>query len=228
MEETKKVVLIIVEGSSDEMALEGIFNFGLANSKVVYVIMHCDITSEIGINSNNIIKNLYARIKEQLERYKYKKTDILRIVHIVDLDGTFINEDAIKIKNIKNFEYHEDCIYANSKDRVISRNRQKTNLLGKLRQTGKINGMLYRVYYNSCNLEHVLYNELQDFTSEEKINMASDFSDLYEGKEEEFIKKLGSSELKPCDTYKECWEYAEKDNNSLKRHSNMYFIFEED
>ena len=27
----------------------------------------------------------------------------------------------------------------------------------------------YRFYYNSCNLEHVLYNQLKDFSDEEKM-----------------------------------------------------------
>ena len=51
---------------------------------------------------------------------------------------------------------------------VIRRNQSKGEILFKLRKTGKINGIPYRIYFNSCNLEHVLYGELKDFSDEEK------------------------------------------------------------
>lgn len=51
--------------------------------------------------------------------------------------------------------------------RKIARQGKETKIY-KLRRTGKVNGIPYRVYYNSCNLEHVLYGELKDFSDEEK------------------------------------------------------------
>ena len=36
--------------------------------------------------------------------------------------------------------------------------------LSLFKPSGKINGVSYRIYFNSCNLEHVLFNELKDFT----------------------------------------------------------------
>lgn len=59
----------------------------------------------------------------------------------------------------------------------------------KLYSTEKIHDIKYGLYFNSCNLEHVLYNELKDFSDEEQEEMSDDFADKYEGKVDEFICK---------------------------------------
>lgn len=52
----------------------------------------------------------------------------------------------------------------------------------KLYTTGKIRNIPYRLYFNSCNLENVLYNELKDFSDDEKEMLSDDFAEKYEGK----------------------------------------------
>lgn len=49
-------------------------------------------------------------------------------------------------------------------------------------QLEKIRNIPYRLYFNSCNLEHVLYNELKDFSDDEKEMLSDDFAEKYEGK----------------------------------------------
>lgn len=44
----------------------------------------------------------------------------------------------------------------------------------KLSSTGKVHDIRYRLYFNSCNLEHVLYNELKDFSDDEKEEMVDE------------------------------------------------------
>ena len=56
--------------------------------------------------------------------------------------------------------------------------------------------------------------------------MSDDFAEKYEGKAEEFVKFISSSDIAVLGTYQETWNYIEKDKNSLNRHSNMYLIFE--
>ena len=60
-------------------------------------------------------------------------------------------------------------------------------------KTGKINGIPYRIYFNSCNLEHVLYGELKDYPDEEKQILSDDFADRYDGKADEFIEFISSA-----------------------------------
>lgn len=81
----------------------------------------------------------------------------------------------------------------------------------------------YRIYFNSCNLEHVLYCELKDFTDEEKQILSDDFADRFDGKVDEFIS---DPIVAVPGTYQKTWDYIEKDKNSLNRHSNMHLIFE--
>ena len=109
---------------------------------------------------------------------------------------------------------------------VVNRNKQKGVILYKLRRTGKINGIPYRIYFNSCNLEHVLYQELKNFTDEEKQILSDDFAERYEGKVDEFIEFISDPILAVPGTYQKTWDYIEKDRNSLNRHSNMHLIFE--
>ena len=48
----------------------------------------------------------------------------------------------------------------------------------------------HRIYFNSCNLEHVLYDELKDFTDDEKERLSDDFAERYEGEVEAFLGNL--------------------------------------
>ena len=92
----------------------------------------------------------------------------------------------------------------------------------------KIRNIPYRLYFNSCNLEHVLYNELKDFSDDEKEILSDEFAEKYEGKVLEFIDFISDKSVSVEGTYKETWKYIEKDKNSLQRHSNMHLIFKTD
>ena len=96
----------------------------------------------------------------------------------------------------------------------------------KLYSTVKIHYIRYRLYYNSCNLEHVLFNRLKDFSDDEKEELSDDFAEKYEGKVQDCINFISDSDIAVSGTYKQTWKYIEKDKNSLQRHSNMHLIFE--
>ena len=98
----------------------------------------------------------------------------------------------------------------------------------KLYSTNKINSIDYRLYFNSCNLEHVLYNALKDFSDDEKQEMSDDFADKYKGHLPEFISFISGSNIAVPGTYKETWKFIEKDLHSLQRHTNMHLIFNSD
>lgn len=51
----KKIVFVIVEGHSDEEALGVLLNRIYAREEVHVEIMHCDITTELNVNSSNVI-----------------------------------------------------------------------------------------------------------------------------------------------------------------------------
>lgn len=148
------------------------------------------------------------------------------IIHIADTDGVFISETDVKEANVEEVRYYEDHIDVKNVKAIVNRNKRKGSILYKLRKTGKVNGIPYRIYFNSCNLEHVLYDELRDFTDEEKQILSDDFADKYDGKVNEFIDFISDTQIAVSGTYQQTWNYIEKDKNSLNRHSNMHLIFE--
>lgn len=152
---------------------------------------------------------------------------ILKVIHLADTDGVFIDEKYVKEADVAHIQYFEDHMETKHVEAIIDRNQRKAKILFKLRKTGKISESIpYRLYFNSCNLEHVLYNELQDFTDEEKQEMSDDFAEKYEGKLDEFIKFISDPLLAVPGTYQNTWNYIEEGLNSLHRYSNMHLIFE--
>ena len=197
MKREKKVVMVIVEGPSDENAIGGILN---------------------------VLIKIGDKVEEIRNKYGYRPDDFVSIIHITDTDGTF-TKDCIRQSNVKNIQYYEDNIETDDVSKVEKRNKHKSEILSKLYSTGKVKDINYRIYFNSCNLEHVLYDELKDFTDEEKQTLSDDFAEEYEGEVEAFIEFISNLDFAVIDTYKNTWRFIEKDMNSLHRHSNMHLIF---
>lgn len=140
------------------------------------------------------------------------------------MDGAFCNNAIVK-KDIEGVRYYLDRIETKYPDYLIKKHTQKAEILSKLYSSGRINGVSYRIYFNSCNLEHVLFNELKDFTDDEKADMADDFAEEYEGKVENFIKFISQDDLIAPGTFKQTWKFIKKEKHSLGRFTNMHLIF---
>lgn len=224
----KKIVLVIVEGPSDDVAL------GMTLSKVydkdtIYVhIMHGDITTKRGIKSQNIVAKLGNDVTTYAKSQHYKASDFKQIIHIVDMDGAYIPDNKIlEKKNCLEIQYESDGIFTNNKVGIIKRNQQKKDNLYRLRSCGTIWAIPYRVYYMSCNLDHVLYDK-QNSTDETKENDAYAFAKKYKDNVEEFEEFICNSPFSVNGDYKESWEYIEKDLNSVNRHTNLCICIEEE
>lgn len=225
MKNEKKVVLFLVEGASDEAALGTAMNEYFAGEQVRFLVAHGDITVKDYVSADSIIKKINERIAAMKEKYRFRTGDFLKIIHLVDTDGVFIPDKQVCQADVPAVRYYEDHMDTKAVDAIVDRNHQKAEILFKLHKTGKIGSIPYRVYYNSCNLEHVLFDELNHFTKEEKEEMSDEFAERYEDRIREFISFLSSPELAVPGTYQETWEYIETDLNSLGRHTNMHQIF---
>lgn len=221
----KKVVVFIVEGPSDESALGTIMKEYFSSNEVQFIVVHGDITLKDYVSSADILKKINEQIEAVKIRYRYNQDDFIKIIHIVDMDGVYISNTDIVETDVEKTQYYEDHIDAKCANIIAERNKRKGDILYKLRKTGKIKGIPYRIYFNSCNLEHVLYGELKEYSDEEKQILSDDFADRYDGKAGEFIEFLFSSNIAVQGTYQKTWNYIEKDLNSLKRHTNMHLIF---
>ena len=157
----RKILFVIVEGPSDEDALGVIFN-RIYDKNTVYIhITHGDITTRFNDAPN---KNIFTMLGDMIRGYAnsnhFKKSDFKAIIHIVDMDGAFIPDDNI-IEDIAATkpQYLPAGIHTCSKQGIAARNKMKRSSINSLCGRGKIWDVPYRVFYMSCNLDHVLYNK---------------------------------------------------------------------
>ena len=222
----KKVILFLVEGASDLTSLEFIDNIN-TDETIKFQITSGDITSKLNITPQNCREEINKILLSFLERSKLRKTDIIKIIHILDVDGVYIPEiNIIEDKNIKKFLYTINGIVAPSKENVQKRNESKKQIVEKLLVTSKINSIPYEIYYMSCNLEHVLHDKLEDISEDEKKELANKFADRFYEKEIEFIDFINNKDFKVLGDYKATWDFIKKDLNSVNRYSNFWLFFE--
>jgi hypothetical protein len=223
---TKKVILFIVEGVTDKTSLGGIINKLVSSNLVRFYITGSDITSDRFSNSSNAVKKVNECVKGFLTKeLGIKKSDIIQIVHLIDMDGAYIESNQIKAKNVNEFVYTESAIIAKSIGSVIERNSRKQQVINRLFLCPTISGIPYSMYYFSCNLEHVLHNEL-NLTVDLKMDYAERFSDSYYNNETGFIDFIYNKQFAVKGDYKDTWEFIKLNGNSLKRYSNFHLFFE--
>lgn len=220
----KSVVIVVVEGYSDMVSVGTVLKEYFNSAETQFVITRGDITSRNDVNAANVIKKLKDEIEKLRSRYGYRWRDFVRIIHIADTDGAF-TKDCVVGANVGSIKYYEDHMESSDVEATNRRNRNKADAMFKLRSTNKINSVDYRLYFNSCNLEHVLHNALKDFSDDEKEEMSDVFAEKYKGHLSEFIDFISGSDVAAPGTYRETWRFIEKDKHSLQRHTNMHLIF---
>lgn len=224
----KKIVLVIVEGVSDDTALGVALNQVYDRDTVHIEILHGDITTKVGVMSQNVVSKIGDVVKSLAKARRYKASDFKQIIHLVDTDGVYIpNECIYENQTLDRFYYEDDGIYANSIDRVVRRNEQKRENLYRLRTTGSIWKIPYRVYYMSCNLDHVLH-EKRNSSDEEKEVDAYAFAKRYKGDVKGFIDYMCNSAFSTNMNYRDSWSFIESGLNSVARHTNFNICINEE
>lgn len=190
-------------------------------------MMQGDITSNW--NSRiNIVHEVYARIKNEMDRYGYQKSDILKVFHLIDTDGAFISDHHVCVHSGEDVVYTLEEILCPSVERILTRNERKKNAVMNLKSRSVIGGIPYRLLFLSRNMEHVLYDRADTMSRDEKIQLADSFSDRYSSDTEGFKKMICSNNFAVEGTYADTWKFIMKDQNSLKRYSNLHLILEEE
>lgn len=224
----KKIVLVIVEGPSDDVAL-GIMLNQIFDKDAVYIhIMHGDITTKRGVRPDNILAKIGNVIRGYAKSQHYKSSDFKQIIHITDTDGAFIpNEKIINDFSSEKIIYESDGIHTTNRQSIIERNHQKSANLRKLKSINQIWNIPYRVYYMSCNLDHVLYNK-RNSSDEEKENDAYAFARKYKDDIKGFISYMFDSDFSANTNYEESWKYIEEGMNSIERNTNLNLCIKEE
>lgn len=228
---SKKVVVFIVEGFSDKEALYGILSELYEDKRFVFSVVNGDITTENSTQPNTIRDKIGNCIRKAMNKDKFPREKIGMIIHLVDTDGAYIpNVNIVKDNDILEPVYTVNNIETNNVEHIINRNSKKSHILNCLSTMetmykGK-NSIPYRMYYMSCNLDHVLYNE-QNAEDSKKVDLANEFQDKYIDNPKDFVTFMGHSSFSVSGTYNETWDFIKQDLNSLHRHSNFHLFFNE-
>ena len=198
------------------------------NNSVYVDVMHKDITTDRGVKPENILAKLGNEVRKYAKANHFTNQDFQEIIHIVDMDGAYVTDKCIvENSTITKTVYSTSNILTSSVSNILSRNEQKRNNLNKLCLCSKLWNIPYRIFYMSCNLDHVLHNKL-NIPDIEKENSAHEFAAYYRSNVEEFKRFMLDSDFSVVAGYKESWELIKSGIESLQRHTNVGLCFPAD
>lgn len=234
----KKLILFLVEGSTDEEALlRPIDNFlSDVNEELElgFVIVHGDLTSDYKNTPENIVRKIndkHFRPYFSSNEFYYPK-DVVKVIHLVDTDGCFIPDENLLVwesgETVEFPYYSPPYIYHKNRDFLIKRNETKAANLKYLTGLDSIKVVSkkipYEVYYFSSNLDHCLNGEENlNLSVQEKIERAGYFADANENDSALFLRFFNDYTPKLDElTYEKSWDFIAQDVQSLQRYSNFY------
>ena len=204
MPDKKSIVLLIVEGQSDAIALLAPLNAVLAERRLnqrigvdVYgtdCLLHEPRDKNVPSFSDpmEVIDRLKRAIRAYFKQPKNKlmPNDISAVVVVSDLDGCYVRPDHIFQNPIgtEGIRYNTSAhsISCDNVAYICDRNHIKVDALELIlhedviqvpRATRK--AVPLGAFYCNLNMEHAFYNELNELSQEDKLSRAQDFRDLY-------------------------------------------------
>ena len=226
MIEGRKVVLFIVEGSTDKQALEKIFKKIYRRIRnIEFKCTEGDISSDEKIDKTNVESRISEIIQDYLDDQKLEKNDIFQVIQLFDMDGAYVPETAMLKGDSEHFFYTPEGIYCKNPERIRDRNKRKSEIMNYLLTVDSVKGIPYETYYMSCNLDHALYNEM-NLDKDSKQEYADAFYERFIGKEDKFIDFLITDVVNGVpNSYQASWRYVKEDLHSLERHTNLHIYF---
>lgn len=217
----KKIILFIVEGINDKTCLEGVLEKILDSEEVRFQITEGDITTRLGIDEYKIRNEIGKTVKAFKDKYHLKPEHFLEVVHIIDTDGLFLQEDSVHYADVEDPLYMDDGIYTGKVEEMVERNKRKSAVVERMLELPAVlKTISYSVYYFSSNMDHVLHNQA-NLSKAEKHDLADSFDEEYADKPEEFIRLMRESVFTVKGTYEETWNFIRLDKNSVRHYSNF-------
>ncbi len=234
MTNERSVILFIVEGPTDEMALGLIFTKIFRDKNIYFDVMHGDIsTAELfdkSLQGRNILELLSEQVCDYVSRQPYNIDDVHKIVWLTDTDGAYISEENVIESDEEELCYFPDHIETPDAEFIKKRNKCKTRNTKKLQSRGYITCQGKEVpleaYYLSRNMEHALHGIERDLSDEEKGECARQFQRKYRNDIEGFLELIHSKEITPAGDYSQTWDFIYTETNSLGRYTNLGLLFE--
>ena len=215
----KKVVLFIVEGANDQIALAKSLDNLLSSESVNFQITEGDITGDK--QGKGIKAKVGDVIRQHCMQYKLKSADILETVLLLDMDGAYIAPDKILYSSdhSKPF-YKEDTLLTGNPNALYETHLGKQRNLNILIGTEEVMNIPFSVYFFSCNLDHVICNDA-NLAQSQKREEAGRFENKYYKNSTGFLAFFQGKEIASESSYPESWKTIKEDTNSLKRRSNL-------
>ena len=204
---------------------------------------HGDITTLKGVIPENIEKSIYKYyFKQQDKNSDLGWSDLTYIVHIIDLDGAYVQKEAVKLfteeelalanelsvnGKEKNTLYFDDHIAVRSNEEaMIARNHRKRQVIEHLNSIDEITigkkKVKYCLYYFSSNLDHFIHGEA-NLKGSDKVKKAIEFKKKI-SEPDELVKYFCENKFCMEDDYNQSWKMIRKGNNSLLRGSNLNIL----
>ena len=225
---TNRKILIFVEGRSDKIIIQSIISRSAKEMQGNIIVMACDFFTERRVNQQSVKKEIWKNVEYYCRRaYLDPGEDIAEIIQITDTDGCFIDSSlAMYDEEATSFRYEEDGIYSYAPEKVIQRNLAKSGNIYRVYNCGSINGIPFKLYYMSCNLDHVLYDN-RNMEDMEKVPASKKKAREIHKNPSATIQFLASVPIRLGNDYKSSWEEIFLRNESLQRHSNLSYFLDE-
>ena len=89
------MIAFVVEGPSEEAALGTVMSEYFSVSEVKFKEFHVDITIKDYVSMDGILKKIKEQIDSVKKKYRYETEDFIKIIHLTDTDGVFIEDGDI-------------------------------------------------------------------------------------------------------------------------------------
>lgn len=201
----KKIIVLIVEGISDERVLTaGLSDLLEDRHYNIKVFRGNLLNSDLGSEkpSKALIGDYLNR--ELFEKQYLKKEDIAGIFQLADVDDVFVSDEI----SLNKFE-------------KLHKKRLK-----ELSTASKIMSIPYSLYYMSSNLEDVLVNR-KKCNDGEKEEISIEFALKYDEDYDGFKKFFEDISRKYFEDYKSSWHYIKDIKNSSEGITNIFYMLEE-
>lgn len=248
MPDKKSIVLLIVEGQSDAIALLAPLNAVLAerrlNQRIGVDVYGTDCLlhepREKNVLSFSDPLEVIDRLKRAIRAYfkqpknKLMPNDISAVVVLSDLDGCYVRPDHILQNPIGTEGIHYNTsaqsISCDNVAYICERNRIKVDAVELIlhEQVIQVPGASRKAvplgaFYCNLNMEHAFYNGLNELSQEDKISKAQEFRGLYIHNPNglmSFLKEV----CKIGTDYKTSWDRRSLIAKPCLRTSNLSFI----
>ena len=239
----KRVILLIVEGKSDQVTLENAFRRTLmerypsCNAKVHVIHGDGTLKRPYGsyIVSSEAIKATNALVRAYLQRQSQyngiKPRDILGIAQITDLDACFADAFCfVTSPSVSEVMYdvsNHQVLSPNGLDLIKKREAKQQNLL-RLNACDHMTinkaEIPYQLFYFGIDLECALYGRV-NCTDDEKESLSNTFDDQYGVGGEPFLERMRQIPiLSPF--YRPSWDDAGLKAKAFDPLSNFLIIFD--